>query len=151
MRRDEIGGVPQPATRRTAMKPGLAAIAYWAMVFALGFVLGTVRVLWLEPLVGLLPATALELPVMLAASWWAAGWLMRRFGIARGGQALAMGVMAFALLLASECLLAAGLNGQTPGQWLAGLVRPHALLGLGGQAVFAAIPWLRVRRNLAAA
>ncbi|KPQ34254.1 MAG: hypothetical protein HLUCCX21_01485, partial [Porphyrobacter sp. HL-46] len=112
------------------MRLGLAAIAYWAMVFALGFVLGTVRVLWLAPLVGLLPATALELPVMLAASWWVAGRLIRRFGIAGGAEALAMGAMAFALLLASECLLAVVLAGQAPVQWLAGLRQPHALLGL---------------------
>ncbi|MDC8755413.1 hypothetical protein OIK40_12255 [Erythrobacter sp. sf7] len=124
-----------------------AAVAYWAMVFALGFVLGTIRVLWLAPLVGLIPATALELPVMLAASWIVAGWLMQRFGISGGGGALAMGLIAFALLLALECVLAGVLSGQTPAQWLAGLREPHALLGLGGQVVFAAIPWLRTRRS----
>jgi hypothetical protein len=98
------------------MKPGLAAIAYWTLIFALGFVLGMVRVLWLAPLAGALPATALELPVMLAASWCVAGWLIRRYAIASSGAALAMGVMAFALLLAAECLLAAAINGQTAGR-----------------------------------
>jgi hypothetical protein len=124
-----------------------AAIAYWAMVFALGFLLGTIRVLWLVPQVGLIPATALELPVMLAASWFAAGWLVQRFGISGGGEALAMGLIALALLLGSECVLAGALSGQTPAQWLAGLREPHALLGLGGQVVFAAMPWLRTRRS----
>lgn len=123
-----------------------AAAAYWAAVFALGFILGTVRVLWLVPLVGLLPATALELPVMLAASWWAAGWLMQRFGIAQPGEALAMGLLAFMLLLAAEAMLATFLSGQNPAQWLAGLREPHALLGLAGQAVFALMPWWRARR-----
>jgi hypothetical protein len=129
------------------MSLGLAAIAYWALILALGFVLGTVRVLWLAPLVGALPATALELPLMLAASWWVAGWLMRRFAIASSGEALAMGVMAFALLLASECLLAVAISGQTAAAWITGLSEPHALLGLGGQLVFALMPWWRLRHT----
>ena len=129
------------------MRIARAAVAYWAMVFALGFLLGTIRVLWLAPLVGLIPATALEIPVMLGASWIVSGWLMRLFEISGGGSALAMGLIAFALLLASECALAGVLSGQTPAQWLAGLREPHALLGLGGQVVFAAIPWLQARRG----
>ena len=126
-----------------------AAIAYWAVVFALGFVLGTVRVVWLAPLVGLVPATLIELPVMLTASWWASGWLVRRFGITRAGAALAMGGLAFALLMAAECVLAVTMIGQTPAQWLADLRQPHALLGLAGQVMFALLPWWRARRGAA--
>ncbi len=107
------------------MRVMAAAAAYWAAIFALGFVLGTVRVLWLAPLVGLLAATALELPVMLAASWWTAGRILRGFGVARGGAALL---------------------GQSLAAWLAGLTAPHALLGLAGQVGFALIPWWRARR-----
>jgi hypothetical protein len=124
-----------------------AAIVYWAMVFALGFVLGTIRVLWVIPLVGLMPATVLELPIILAASWFAAGWLVQRFGIASRGEALAVGVLAFAILMAAECALAGVLIGQTPAQYLAGLRQPHALLGLAGQAAFALMPWWRVRQR----
>jgi hypothetical protein len=122
-----------------------AGLAYWAVVFALGFVLGTIRVLWLAPLVGLVPATLIELPVMLTASWLAAGWLVRRFAIMRGGEALVMGILAFGLLMAAECALAVGLMGQTPAQWLADLRQPHALIGLAGQMLFALMPWWRVR------
>ena len=124
-----------------------AAIAYWAVVFALGFVLGTVRTLWLAPAIGLVPATLAELPVMLAASWWASGLLVRRFAIATAGAGLVMGGLAFALLMAAECALAVGLIGQTPGEWLGGLGQPHALLGLAGQVVFALMPWRRVQRQ----
>ncbi len=46
-----------------------AALRYWLGIFALGFVLGTARTLWLEPMLGAVPAVTLELPVMLAASW----------------------------------------------------------------------------------
>lgn len=124
-----------------------AAIAYWAVVFALGFVLGTVRTLWLAPAIGLVPATLAELPVMLAASWVASGWLVRRFAIATAGAGLVIGALAFVLLMAAECALAVGLIGQMPGEWLAGLGQPHALLGLAGQIAFALMPWRRLRRG----
>ncbi len=127
------------------MRIASAAIAYWAVVFALGFVLGTIRVLWLAPRVGLMPATALELPIILAASWFAAGWLVRRFTIAQQGEALAVGALAFAILMLAECALALTLMAQSPAQWLAGLAAPHALLGLVGQGIFALMPWLRLR------
>lgn len=127
------------------MRVGLAAAAYWATVFALGFVLGTIRVLWVIPLVGLMPATLLELPIILMASWFAAGRLVRRFAIVSSGEALAIGALAFAILMVAECALAGALNGQTPAQWLADLRQPHALLGLAGQVVFALMPWWRVR------
>jgi hypothetical protein len=128
------------------MRIASAAIVYWAMVFALGFVLGTVRVLWIIPLVGLMPATLLELPIILGGSWLAAGWLLRRFSLARQGEALTVGTLAFAILMAAECALAVTLMAQSPAQWLTGLAAPHALLGLAGQVVFALMPWLIVRR-----
>lgn len=124
-----------------------AAASYWGVIFALGFVLGTVRVLWIAPALGLLPATALELPVMLGASWIASGWLVRRFSLAAGSEALAAGTLAFALLMAAECALAGVLADETPGEWLAGLASPHAVLGLAGQVVFALMPWWRAGRG----
>lgn len=127
------------------MRMILAALTYWGIVFALGFVLGFIRVTWVIPLVGLMPATLLELPIILAASWFASGWLVRRFAIVTSGEALRVGAIAFAVLMAAECALAAVLMGQAPAQWLAGLGQPHALLGLAGQAVFAMMPWWRVR------
>jgi len=123
----------------------LAGFAYWAVVFALGFVLGSLRVLWLAPLVGLVPATLIELPLMLGASWWASGWLVRRFAIADKRAGLAMGTFAFVLLTAAESAVGVGMMGLTPGQWLADFARPHAAIGLAGQVVFALMPWWRVR------
>lgn len=123
-----------------------AAATYWAIVFSVGFALGTVRVLWVIPRIGLVPATLLELPLILAGSWFAAGWLVRRFGITRAGEALTVGALAFAILMAAECALAGVLSGQSPAQWFASLGQPNALLGLAGQVVFALLPWWRVRR-----
>jgi hypothetical protein len=95
----------------------------------------------------LLPATMLELPVILTASWFAAGWLVRRFAIASSREALAVGAFAFATLMVAECALASVLTGQSPAQWLAGLRQPHALLGLAGQVMFALMPWWRARKS----
>ena len=129
------------------MRIASAAVAYWAAVFALGFVLGTIRTLWVIPLVGLVPATLIELPLILGGSWLAAGWLVRRFAMVSSGEALSVGALAFVILMAAECALAGVLAGQTPAQWLAGLRQPHALLGLAGQMVFALMPWWRAGRS----
>lgn len=120
------------------------ALAYWLGVFALGFVLGTLRTLWLEPALGQLPAVALELPVMLAASWWWSGRVLARWPQPTRRVALGAGALAFALLLASEWTLAMAL-GQTGAEWLAALARPAGALGLAGQVLFALFPAARWR------
>lgn len=123
----------------------MAALLYWAGIFALGMVLGTVRTLWLVPLLGELAAVACELPIMLGASWLWARRLVVRWRVRAGAPALAMGLSAFLLLMASELALGLLAFGQTPGQWLAGLGRAPGLLGLAGQVLFALLPWLAAR------
>lgn len=122
-----------------------AALAYFAPVFAIGFVLGTVRTLWLAPAIGPLAAVAAELPVMLAASWLLAGRVVRRHAITATGAALTVGLIAFALLLLAELALAVTLAGQAPRQWAAGLTTGPGALGLAGQALFALLPALALR------
>ena len=120
-----------------------AALLYWALVFAVGFVLGAVRTLWLAPQVGALAAVAIELPLMLAASWLVARRLIRLLGLTTPAEALIMGFAALALLLGSEAALA----GQGPGQWAAGLATPPGALGLAGQVLFALIPLAAIGRR----
>lgn len=120
----------------------LSAIIYWAAVFLIGFVLGTLRVLFLAPRMGETSAVLVELPLMLAASWVVARRIVSRTGNARLSDAIAIGALAFALLLTSELVLAVTLFGQAPGQWLAALLVMPGLLGLAGQLVFAAMPAL---------
>lgn len=116
-----------------------AALAYWAAIFALGFALGICRVLWIAPALGELGAVLLELPLMLVASWWWAARIVRAQGVAGPFSALAMGALAFALLLGAEALLAAA-QGQGLTDWDAALLRPPGLLGFTGQVAFAAMP-----------
>lgn len=121
-----------------------AGAAYFAIVFAAGFVLGTVRTLLLAPAVGPVAAVAMELPVMLGLAWIACGRLVRRFAIPSGWPArLVMGGVAFALLMAAEAALAILAFGQSPAAYLAGLTTQAGLLGLAGQVAFALIPLAR--------
>lgn len=122
------------------------ALAYWAGIFALGFLLGTLRVLLLAPHLGELAAVLMELPVMLGASWLWARRLLARHPLGPGRAFLA-GVLAFCLLLASEAALALLAFGQRPGDWLGSLAMPAGALGLAGQAAFGAMPWLAERKG----
>lgn len=117
-----------------------AALAYWAGGLTLGFLLGTVRTLWVAPRLGTVAAVAAELPLMLAAGWWWAGTVLRRARLPDRHSARRMGAWAFAVLLVSECALAGLLFGTPPLDWARGLVTPAGMLGLAGQAVWALLP-----------
>jgi hypothetical protein len=123
-----------------------AGVAYFAVVFAAGFVLGTIRILLLAPGIGQLAAVLVELPVMLAIAWLVCRWLVRRLAVGSAWtERLLMGVVAFVLLLAAELALALALFGGTVTGFLAELGTPEGAAGLAGQVVFAALP-LVVRR-----
>ncbi len=124
--------------------PIAAGGAYFLIVFAAGFALGTLRVLAIAPHLGELVAVALELPAMLAASWFAAGWVARRFAVpARLPPRLAMGAIAFAVLMLAEFALAAAL-GRSPAAYAAVFLTAPGLLGLAGQIAFALCPAARI-------
>ena len=118
------------------------ALHYFAAVFALGFALGTLRTLWLAPAIGPTPAVLAELPVMLGASWWLARRIVGRAKLPSQRAALAMGALAFALLMGAELALGVLAFGETPREWLTGLTRLPGSLGLAGQALFGLLPAL---------
>lgn len=124
-----------------------AAVQYWAVVFAFAFVVGVGRTLWLAPWVGAAWAVVLELPLVLGASWLAARTLTRRHGITSRRQALAMGALAFALLLLAEALLARALAGH-PARMVrraAGSAGDLRAGGAGGVCGDASVPRQQVR------
>ncbi len=124
----------------------IVGAVYFAAIFSLGFLMGVVRVLLAAPRLGETVALMLELPVMLAASWLACGWLMGRFGVgARGRDRLAMSAAAAVLLLVVEPLGAMVLFGRTPSDLLASYREPAALLGLASQVAFVLFPLFRRR------
>lgn len=125
-----------------AVAPGLrAGLRYGAEAFALGFLLGTLRIIVLVPALGLLAAVLCEIPVMLLAMAWRAGVIMRHHRLRSTGQRAVMGVAGFALLMTCELGLGLAL-GTTPGEWFAGLATHAGVAGLAAQLVFAILPLL---------
>ena len=123
---------------------GRAALFYFAVVFAGGFVLGTMRVFLLIPAFGPLRAVLIELPFMLLLSWLTCGWAMRRFAVRRQKAALVMGAAAFVFLMAAELALARFGFGQSVGEFLRGLITSAGAVGLAGQLAFALFPVFRL-------
>lgn len=125
-----------------------AGAAYFGLIFLAGFVLGTLRVLVLRPHLDEFAAVALELPVMLVLSWWVAGRLTRGFAVpARAPERLAMGGVAFLMLILAEAALGVFGFGRDLAGHLAHYATLAGALGLAGQAGFALMPWLRQERR----
>jgi hypothetical protein len=80
-----------------------AGVLYFAIVFALGFVLGIVRTLWVVPRAGTRMAELMETPIMLVVTIVAAGWVVQRFTLPPLPSArLGMGCIALIFLLVAE-------------------------------------------------
>jgi hypothetical protein len=120
---------------------GLGAV-YFAAVFMVGFVLGTIRTLVLVPRLGEFGAVAAELPVILAAAWVICGRLLRNRKLTRS-EAAGTGAVAFVLLMLAEAALSVVLSGRTVTGHLVLYGEPAHLLGLAGQIAFAFFPLMR--------
>ena len=57
------------------------ALTYFAIVFGVGFLLGSIRVLWLVPQLGVKYAELAEMPLMLLAVFFAARWVTKHFTV----------------------------------------------------------------------
>ena len=127
------------------MKAALeAGAAYFAIVFAVGFVLGAVRVLVLLPRLGEIGGVLVELPIMLAVSWFVCGWLVGRFSVrAAWGHRLAMGGMAFVLLMIAELGVSILAFDRLVTEHLGAYRSWAPALGLAAQLAFAAFPLLQ--------
>jgi type IV secretory pathway TrbD component len=124
-----------------------AGLMYFALVFSAGFVLGTVRTLWVVPRVGTRLAELMEAPVMLVATIVAARWVVLCLTIPSLPSArLGMGGIGLSLLLVAEFGLVLWLRGISIREYLAtrdpvsGAVY-YLLLGM-----FAVMPLLVARR-----
>lgn len=122
-----------------------AGVVYFAIVFAVGFVLGTIRVLVLAPRLGETGGVAVELPVMLSVSWIVCGRLLERSSVRRRwGDRLAMGFVAFVLLMAAELGVSVLAFGRSVAEHLGTYRSGGAALGLAAQVIFAAFPLARM-------
>jgi hypothetical protein len=83
-----------------------ASLFYVGLVFAAGFALGIVRVLWLIPRLGVRVSELLEMPLMIGISFLAARWVVRRLPESFGPKSrLALGIVSLSYLLVLEIAL----------------------------------------------
>lgn len=121
---------------------------YFALVFSVGFLLGIVRVLLLEPRLGERWAELAEMPLMLLAIVLSARFIVRRFPASQRASYLVSGGVALLLLVLVEFSVVLGIRGLTIAQYfserdpIAGGV--YALMLM----VFAAMPWYLGGRRL---
>lgn len=136
-----------PRVECRVFKPSLL---YFALTFAVGFVLGSIRINVLTPRVGPVVAVLIECPLILLASFLIARWVLARHApTANALRRLAIGGVAFAMLIAAEMALSAA-SGIWPRAFVDSLLTPARAIGLGGQMLFAVLPVLiRPRANAA--
>jgi hypothetical protein len=104
----------------TIMKILKAGVLYFVVVFGAGFVLGTIRTLWVVPHVGTRIAELMEAPLMLVVTVLAARWIVRQFAIPPVvSDRLRVGAIGLALLLAAEFGLVLWLRGLSVREYLA--------------------------------
>jgi hypothetical protein len=121
------------------------AVAYFVAVFAVGFLLGVVRVLWLVPVAGERSAELMELPLMIVASFFVARALVARFRVVDARAALEAGLAALALLLVAELGAAFALRGLTPVEYVASRDPVSGAAYAVALLIFGLLPWLIVR------
>jgi anaerobic C4-dicarboxylate transporter len=132
----------EPEQWSSVLKAGLA---YFVIVFGVGFLLGTFRVVAVIPVVGERAAVMLELPIMLAISWFSSLWLIAKFNVVcRLMPRLIMGGLAFGLLMAGEVGVSMFGLGRTLAEHLASYGNEPTILGLLAQLAFASFPAIQL-------
>lgn len=91
-----------------------AGVLYFALVFAPGFVLGTIRTLWVVTRLGVRTAELAEQPIMFGVSILAARWVVRHVGIPPlWPRRLALGCVALGLMVLVEFTVVLWIRGLT--------------------------------------
>jgi hypothetical protein len=134
--------------KENSMRIFKAAALYFLAVFAVGFALGIVRVLWAAPRFGERAAELAEMPLMLAAIFAAAGWVVRRFAIPHAPSAsIGVGLIALGFLLSAELTVVLGLRGLTFSEYVSTRDPVSGAAYFLMLVVFAVMPWLVARRR----
>jgi hypothetical protein len=129
----------QPQTVRIA---GGAAV-YFLIVFGVGFVLGPIRALWLEPMIGPAAATLCEAPFLLAAMLSAAVLVPARIGVPLDTRSLLrLGFIALEILLVADISVGTAIRGMTWAEQAAYYATPAGLMYAALLAVFTLLPAL---------
>jgi hypothetical protein len=120
-----------------------AGLAYFALVFGAGFVLGALRVSFLVPRLGERIAELSEMPLMFAIVAISARFVIRRFAVPLSIAArIGTGLLALGLLLAAELLLAVVLQDRSLADYVASRDPVSGSVYLAMLVLFALMPAL---------
>lgn len=120
-----------------------AALMYFVFVFGAGFLLGTIRVLWIVPAVGTRAAELLEMPIMLGMIILAARWVIRSLDVpSTVSSRLGMGGIAVALILALEFSVVLWVRGLSFRQYVEAFDPIAGTAYVVTLGVFAVMPFL---------
>ena len=124
------------------MQIASAILLYFGVVFGAGFLLGPIRVLWLEPRVGPIVATACEAPFLLMAMLVAARFVPRVLNIRRAPKTLlSIGIGALALLQIADFTVGIWLRGTGPTEQFGQFLTGQGSIYMALLALFAVMPW----------
>jgi hypothetical protein len=124
------------------------AIAYFALVFCTGFILGTIRVLWIVPKIGVRTAELIEMLPMFMAILLSARWINQHFADADDVfTRLKTGFLALSFLLAAEIALGVGLRGVSISEVLLNHDPVSSTVYYTMLILFALMPWLLNRKQ----
>ena len=130
------------------MKIVAAAFLYSITVFAAGFVLGAIRVLWLEPKIGPLAAVLCESPLLLIAMALASRWVPDVMHLHHDPVSLGlMGIGALAVQQVTDLTVGFYVRGITLAEQLAHFATAPGLVYAGLLVAFVAMPILLNRRT----
>lgn len=123
-------------------------MTYFALAFGAGFVLGSIRVLFLVPRFGERVAELAEMPVMFVVIMVSARFIVRRFALpGHAAPRLGAGFLALALLLTAEILLAVALQDRTLGEYVASRDPVSGIVYLAMLVLFALMPLVLARAD----
>ena len=78
---DDVATMGSTERHQNVMPILKAGMLYFVLVFGTGFVLGTIRALWIVPRLGMRMAELLEMPIMVVATILAARWIVHRLAV----------------------------------------------------------------------
>ena len=123
-----------------------AGVIYFLLVFAVGWVLGPIRELWVMPRFGRMTGVLLEAPIMLIAMIISARWAIRRFDVPGTLRAtISMGFVAVGILAVAEIAGVLWVRRLSLQEYLGSLVTASGVISLLMFLLFAAMPTLVTR------
>jgi hypothetical protein len=124
-----------------------AGALYFAVVFGAGFMLGTIRTLWIVPTFGTRKAELMEAPIMFVVTILAARWVVRCLTVPPApATRLGVGLVGFGFLLIAEFTLVLGIRGLNFSEYIASRDPVAGTVYVALLGAFAFTPILVARR-----